>query len=299
MESAPILQESLMSEEVILQAEFRESLLPLEDEWIFFRHSELRPDRPSLVFIHGLGESGLCFREAFAHPRLRRYNLVAPDNVGYGRSSPAHNGDYSFDAQLNRLQELVDRLQLSDVTLIGHSLGGILATLWCLADPPLSPRRLVNIEGSVTQDHTIISKLAHAAFLDCGNDFSRWRQWFEIELMAKLVFDQLGPGWESCRRYYASLWFSRPEAFLANALETYQRTRATSGNGINEIGAAYRSVTIPKIYYWGQGSLPEASHRLLTSAGLSHRGFPGANHWVMIDVAEEFYAALADFLEEK
>jgi pimeloyl-ACP methyl ester carboxylesterase len=251
------------------------------------------------LFIHGLGESGLCFREAFAHPRLRRYNLVAPDNVGYGRSSPAHNGDYSFDAQLNRLQELVDRLQLCDVTLIGHSLGGILATLWCQSDPSRSLHRLVNIEGSVTQDHTVISKLAQAAFLDCGNDFSRWRHWFETELMARLVFDQLGPGWESCRRYYASLWFARPEAFLANALETYQRTRATSGNGINEIGGAYRSVTIPKIYYWGQGSLPEASHRLLTSAGLSHRGFPGANHWVMIDVAEEFYAALADFLEEE
>ena len=282
-----------------MEAGIRESLLPLDDEWVFFRHSELRPDRSSLVFIHGLGESGLCFREAFGHPRLRRYNLVAPDNIGYGRSSPAHDGDYSFDAQLNRLQKLVGRLQLCDLTLIGHSMGGILATLWCLSDASRSPRRLVNIEGSVTQDHTIISKLAQAAFLDCGNDFSRWRHWFETEFMARLVFDQLGPEWESCRRYYASLWFSRPEAFLANALETYQRTRATSFNGINEIGAAYQSVTIPKIYYWGQASLPAATHRLLTSTGLSHRGFPGANHWVMIDVAEELYAALADFLEEE
>jgi pimeloyl-ACP methyl ester carboxylesterase len=281
-----------------LDTEFRESLLPLEDEWMFFRHSELRPDRPSLFFIHGLGESALCFREAFGHPRLRRYNLVAPDNIGYGRSSPAHNGVYSFDAQLSRLQKLVSCLKLSEVTLIGHSLGGILATLWCLSGPSQSLRRLVNIEGSVTQDHTIISTLAYAAFIDCGNDFSKWRQWFETEFMARLVFDQLGPTGEACRRYYASLWFSRPEAFLANALETYQRTRATSVKGVNEIGAAYRSVTVPKIYYWGQGSLPEASRRFLASAGLSHRGFPGANHWVMIDVAEEFYAALADFLEE-
>jgi pimeloyl-ACP methyl ester carboxylesterase len=98
---------------------------------------------------------------------LRRYNLVAPDNVGYGRSSPAHNGDYSFDAQLNRLQELVDRLQLCDVTLIGHSLGGILATLWCQSDASRSLHRLVNIEGSVTTPHRHL-QAGTAAFLDWG-----------------------------------------------------------------------------------------------------------------------------------
>jgi hypothetical protein len=42
-----------------------EHLVDVEDGWLFFPHSEVRKSRPVLLFIHGLGESGLCFKEAF------------------------------------------------------------------------------------------------------------------------------------------------------------------------------------------------------------------------------------------
>src|SRR5258708_1844338 len=103
-----------------MQAAPGEQFVPIEEDLIFVRRTVLNPQRPTLLFIHGLGESGLCFTEAFEQPALQGYNLVAPDNVGYGRSSSAANGDYSFETQIHRLKALLCALELKDVTLVGH-----------------------------------------------------------------------------------------------------------------------------------------------------------------------------------
>src|SRR4051812_42233338 len=101
----------------------RESIVQLDNEWIFVRHTDVLPNQPSILFIHGLGESGLSFIESFDAPELRNYNLVIPDLVGYGRSSSAFNADYSFSAQLDRLWRLVSQMGLEEFFLVGHSLG--------------------------------------------------------------------------------------------------------------------------------------------------------------------------------
>jgi len=38
----------------------RERICQLEDEWFFFRHTGFGQNKPVVLFIHGLGESGLC-----------------------------------------------------------------------------------------------------------------------------------------------------------------------------------------------------------------------------------------------
>jgi len=54
--------------------------------------SAIQGDRPSLVFLHGLGESGLSFSKAFERPELARFNLVVPDLLGFGRTEAACSG---------------------------------------------------------------------------------------------------------------------------------------------------------------------------------------------------------------
>ncbi len=48
----------------------------------------LRPAKGRwIVFLHGLGESSLCYAEAFANKALRDFSLLAFDLPGFGRSS--------------------------------------------------------------------------------------------------------------------------------------------------------------------------------------------------------------------
>jgi len=62
-----------------------------------------------------------------------------------------------------------------------------------------------------------------------------------------------GGKWPSCRRYYASLQFARPEAFLANAKEMYEKNQALPGRPECITGRTYTALKIPKVFCRGSG----------------------------------------------
>jgi len=274
----------------------RELYLPLDGEMLFVRCSEIRPERRSLFFIHGLGESGLCFTEAFERLGSIECNIVVLDNVGCGRSSAAVNGGYSFDEQIARLKKAASLLGLGELILVGHSLGGILATCWAAEDRSGTVTGLVNIEGNLTPADAPFSRLAVDMHEALGSDSGAWCKWFRTEFMEKMILHNNGSEWESYRRYYASLWYCRPEAFLANAREICLKNKAIDGEAGTEIGRLYASITLPKIYCWGSESLSEEARDFLNRNGLADRAFPNARHWPMIDRPEEFYGFLAAFV---
>jgi pimeloyl-ACP methyl ester carboxylesterase len=73
-----------------------ETFVSLRDGQMFVRHSgneTVGADRTAIVWIHGLGDSSLCFLEAFSRAELRDFALIAPDMLGFGKSSPASDGD--------------------------------------------------------------------------------------------------------------------------------------------------------------------------------------------------------------
>jgi pimeloyl-ACP methyl ester carboxylesterase len=43
-------------------------------------------DHGTPLWIHGLGESGLCFERVLARPELEAFRHLVPDLPGYGRS---------------------------------------------------------------------------------------------------------------------------------------------------------------------------------------------------------------------
>ena len=83
-----------------------------------------------IVFIHGLGTSTETWSECM---RLLadRYTVVAVDLLGHGGSPvPEDPGEYTRDATLRELDELVAELHETTgerPVLVGHSLGGYLA----------------------------------------------------------------------------------------------------------------------------------------------------------------------------
>jgi len=269
----------------------QESILQIEDDWLFVRHSELNRPRPVLLFLHGLGESGMCFNEAFASGDMHEYNLVVPDLIGYGRSSRAGNGDYSMDSQVLRLWRLMDVLGIGPFTIVGHSLGGDIATLMASSDSRQRIKGFVNIEGDLTPHDIFFSdKVVTAAE---GGNFERW---FHTDFKEELVLKGWGGKWLSCRRYYASLQFARPEAFLANAKEIYERNQALPGRRECITGLTYGGLKIPRVFCWGSESLAKGTLEFLESASLPHRKFEPAFHWPMIDQAEEFYGFVSGFI---
>lgn len=269
----------------------QERFLQIEDGWLFVRHNDLNRPRPVLLFVHGLGESGMCFNEAFEFKDTGEYNLVVPDLMGYGRSSRAGNGDYSMNSQILRLWRLMDVLGIGPFYFVGHSLGGDIGTFMASSDSRQRIQGFVNIEGDLTpQDIFFSNKVVTAA--ESGN----FERWFQADFKEELVLKVWGGKWPSCRRYYASLQFARPEAFLANAKEIYQKNQALPGRRECITGLTYAQLKIPRVFCWGSESLAKGTLEFLESASLQHRKFEPAFHWPMIDQAEAFYGFVADFI---
>src|SRR5229473_452945 len=103
------------------------------------------PDAPPLVLVHGGRDHARSWD--WVVERLRdRWHIIAPDLRGHGDSQWSQDGGYSMSGYIYDLAQLVHQRQLAPVTLIGHSLGGNIATRYAGIYPD-TVRRLVSIEA--------------------------------------------------------------------------------------------------------------------------------------------------------
>jgi pimeloyl-ACP methyl ester carboxylesterase len=84
------------------------------------------PDAPAVLLIHGTGAS-TAWWDPVVRPLAGACRVIRVDLAGHGRSaSPA--GGYDIPAQARRVGAVLDRLGVGQVTVIGHSTGGTVAT---------------------------------------------------------------------------------------------------------------------------------------------------------------------------
>lgn len=268
-----------------------ESYLDIDGDSIFVRHNTIRSGRPTVLLVHGLGDSGLAYKEAFGYDLVHNYNILVPDLIGYGRSSAAISGDYGFQRQTAVLWKVIEHFQTSDLAVVGHSMGGDITTLLCASDTKNIVKTYVNVEGDVTEHDLFISgRVVKAAE---NGDFEKW---FAEDFLEATVFEKWGKKLKSTRRYYASLQFCRPEAFLANCRELVARNTALTGKIKSEIGKIYCSLNIPKVFCYGTRSLPSGVVNFLKENNLSCRVFQDTAHLIMTERPDEFYSFLEEFI---
>lgn len=76
-----------------------------------------------VVFVHSMLMSGEMWQYQMLHLAGCGYRPIAYDRRGHGRSDDPGSG-YEFDTLADDLAAIIDTLQLTDVTLVGHSMGG-------------------------------------------------------------------------------------------------------------------------------------------------------------------------------
>lgn len=99
----------------------------LNSEKIYYRKNNFLNDRPTLVFIHGLSGSSsawLPYEKKFE----RKYNILTFDLRGHGKSfKPRKFEEYSINHFSNDLYKILKKEKVSDIILISHSLGSLIA----------------------------------------------------------------------------------------------------------------------------------------------------------------------------
>jgi esterase len=101
---------------------------------------------PPIVCVHGYTSSAQAFSAPARHFQ-DRFHLVVPDVRGHGQSAWSPQGAYQYADQAADLAALVDTLGLQRFTLVGTSMGGIIAMTYAAAHPERLHRLVINDIG--------------------------------------------------------------------------------------------------------------------------------------------------------
>ncbi|MCX8044102.1 MAG: alpha/beta hydrolase [Desulfobacterota bacterium] len=97
-----------------------------------------------IVLIHGFGGSTFTWRNVL--PQLAaHFTVFALDLPGFGLSDKPPRGDYSLGAQARCVLAWMDAVHLPRATLVGHSMGGVVAA-YAAAYNPERVQKLVLVE---------------------------------------------------------------------------------------------------------------------------------------------------------
>lgn len=106
----------------------------------------------SLVMIHGWSQSAAMFKHQLAGLSAR-YRVIAVDLRGHGESDKPSHG-YRISRLAQDLREFLDALELTDINLLGWSMGT--SVIWCYLElfGPARLRKLILVDQPPWVIHT-------------------------------------------------------------------------------------------------------------------------------------------------
>ena len=259
-------------------------------------HYEDHGSGAPVVLIHGWPLSAESWNEQTAALRDAGYRVVAYDRRGFGRSDKPSKG-YDYDTLADDLDSVLDELDLTDVTLVGFSMGGgevaryvarhgqdrLRSVVFAAAVPPYMLQSDDNPDGPLTEDAA--AEMTRSVESDRTTFFDGFTQaFFSVDGELKVTEEQRQEAIVLCHQ-------SDQTAALA-CLEAF---------GTTDFRDDLPAVTVPTLVIHGAGDgivLFEGSGKR------THEALPqselvvveGGPHGFNVSHAEEFNRALLDFL---
>ncbi len=92
------------------------------------RYCDFPGDDTPILFFHGLGCAGsFDYSQVAAQRALAGHRRILVDLLGSGYSDKPENFDYSVSSHVSYLKSFIDRLDINELILFGHSMGGPVA----------------------------------------------------------------------------------------------------------------------------------------------------------------------------
>ena len=272
--------------------------MPGVEKWVTAADTRVRyyqaGSGPPLILLHGLGEAAVIWY-ANVEPLAKGHTVYVPDLPGHGASEEPP-WEYSLKNSIHFLEAFMDALGLQRTSLVGNSMGGLVALALAL-ERPQRVRRLV---------------LEDAAGL--GREIAGFLRFMSMPMLGELLISN---------RPNATQWVLRKvfhnKAHVTERLVSLiHEERSRPGNsaamlkmlrvGVSVLGvrssinltSRLEELQVPTIVFWGRDDriFPLAHGRraaqLIPEGQL--RVFEQCGHWPHLEVSQVFNRALLEFL---
>ena len=254
---------------------------------------------PAILFIHGI----LGSQRQWSHlvdELDEDHRVVVPDLFGHGDSAKP-TGDYSLGAHAATLRDLLNRLGIERVTLVGHSLGGGIAMQFYYLFPERVDRLVLVASGGLGREVNLV--LRSATLPGAEQVLGVIASGPVLERVEALGRGAQKVGWRPAAdigaiwRGFTSLGDRESRrAFLAT-------TRAVIDIGGQSISAHDHLAGVtppPTLIVWGsRDRMIPAWHALSAQRALPEcrvELFEGAGHFPHLDDPDRFAGVLRDFM---
>ncbi|MDQ6469533.1 alpha/beta hydrolase [Flavobacterium sp. LHD-80] len=106
-------------------------------------YMDITPDNynhKNVVLLHGKNFNGAYWETTIKALTTAGFRVIVPDQIGFGKSSKPDNFQYTFQQLAENTKKLLDHLGIGKATILGHSMGGMLATRFALMYPEMTDK---------------------------------------------------------------------------------------------------------------------------------------------------------------
>lgn len=97
----------------------------------------------TILLLHGKNFFGAYWTQVIKDLSENGYRVIAPDQVGFGKSSKPVTLQYTFHLLATNTRKLLDHLGVSRTHVLGHSMGGMLAIRFALMYPEVTEKLIL------------------------------------------------------------------------------------------------------------------------------------------------------------
>nr|AGH13427.1 hybrid C-C meta-cleavage hydrolase-carboxylesterase [uncultured bacterium] len=254
---------------------------------------ERKGSGPAVMLIHGFSANKDAWLK-FANELPDDYHLIIPDLAGHGETPAPINGSYDLEQQAQRLNALVAHLGLTQLHIVGNSMGGAISSIYTTIYPEqiqsLTLMDAAGIDGANKSEYYQALENGHNPLIATDKESFENRMQMVMEIQPFLPWP-LRPA--VMRDTIERVDINRE--IFADMIAT--RTRLSETNFPELLT---EKVKVPVLIMWGEkdrvldvSAVPVFKHYLPQAKVVL---FPEVGHVPMLEIPEKSANVLAEFI---
>lgn len=120
--------------------------LNIQEQNLEMAYMDIKPTNyngKNIVLMHGKNFNGAYWKTTIEALSKEGFRVIVPDQIGFGKSSKPTHFHYTFQQLAQNTKTLLDSLNITKTAVLGHSMGGMVATRFSLMYPETTEKLIL------------------------------------------------------------------------------------------------------------------------------------------------------------